>query len=151
MPIFHALQEDLKRAVKGRDLETARVLRFVLAQIHNREIEEKAAGKPELHEDTVREVLARELKKRKEAMELFEKGNRGDLAKNESREMRIISAYLPEPIPRFEIEAIVDDVIRRGAKEFGGVMKEAMLKLKGRADGRTVGEIVKAKLAARRA
>lgn len=124
------------------------VLRMVSAALHNKEIEKKGKGlEPALSDDEVIEVLSREAKKRKEAIEAYIKGNRDDLAQKETKELEIIKKYLPEQLGEEEIEKIVKAAIEKtGAKEvkdFGKVMAEAMKELKGKADASVVSEIVK--------
>lgn len=141
------LQGDLKTALKAGERTETGVLRFLLSQIHNREIEHRSQGKdlPLAHEEVL-DVLSKEAKKRKEAIELFKKGNRGDLVQKEEAEIVIVTKYLPEDLPRETIEKEVEELIALGHKDFGFVMREAMKKIKGRADSRMVGEIIKEKL-----
>ena len=125
----------------------AGVLRFLIAQVHNREIEKHGAGKgSELTDEETIEVLGREAKKRREALELFRKGGRADLAEKEERELRVVEGYLPAQLSREELERIVEDALKQGAGDFNSVMREVMKQAKGRADGRLVGELVKKKL-----
>ncbi|MBI2033986.1 MAG: GatB/YqeY domain-containing protein [Candidatus Liptonbacteria bacterium] len=150
MPSLHArLQDDLKSALKAGEKTKTDVLRFLLAQIHNREIEKRSQGKDlPLTEEEVLEVLSKEAKKRKEAIGLFKKGNRRDLVQKEETEIVIVSNYLPEELPRETIEKEVEEIIASGQvqKDFGSVMKEAMKKMKGRVESRMVSEIIKEKL-----
>ena len=141
------LQDDLKTALKAGKRVEVDVLRFLLSQIHNREIEHRSQGKGlPLADEEVLEVLSKEAKKRKEAIELFKKGNRGDLVQKEEAEIVIVTKYLPEELPRETIEKEVEEIIALGHKDFGFVMKEAMKKMKGRVESRTVVEIIKEKL-----
>ena len=141
------LQDDLKTALKAGQRSEIDVLRFLLAQIHNREIENRSHGKDlPLADEEVLEVLSKEAKKRKEAIELFKKGDRGDLVQKEETEIVILGKYLPEELPRETIEKEVEEIITLGHKDFGSVMREAMKKMKGRVESRMVGEIIKEKL-----
>ena len=96
------------------------------------------------------EVLAREAKKRKEAAELYEKGNRPELAKKEIAELQIIKKYLPEEMSGAEIEKAFEAAVAKlqpaGAKDLGRVMGEAMKILKGRAEAGVVHRLVKERL-----
>lgn len=140
------LNEDLKKALKAGDGNRAGVLRFLLAQIHNREIEKKGkTGESSLGEEEVIEVLQKEVKKRKEAAELFWKGNREDLASKEEMELKIVGEYLPPPLTREEIEAVVKTVVEQGFGDFNSVMRESMKILKGKVDGKTLAEIIREK------
>jgi len=153
MDMLHSnITDDLKIAMKsGQGFELG-VLRMLSAALHNKEIEKKGKGlKTDLSDDETIEVLTREAKKRKEAAELYLKGNRIDLAEKEKTELKIIKKYLPEQMATDEIEKIVKAAIEKtGAKdvkEFGKVMAEAMKDLKGKADASSVSEIVKKLLA----
>jgi len=145
--------EDLKIAMKsGQEFEVG-IFRFILSAFHNKEIEKKGkGGEPILSDDEVIEVLTREVKKRKEAIEIYNGGGRNDLAEKEARELVVIKKYLPEQLSEAEIEKVVRAaIVKTGAKEtkdFGKVMAEAMKELKGRADAREVNQIIKNTLVA---
>ena len=91
-------------------------------------------------------------KKRKEAIEMYEKGGRADLAGQEQRELEIINTYLPRPMSKEEAEQLVNKIIAQtgatSAKDFGKVMPLAMKELKGRIDGKVVQDVVRQKLGA---
>lgn len=141
--------QDLKGAMKAGDIEKTGVLRMLSAALHNREIEK---GKDAvLTEDEVVQVLMREAKKRREAIDLFIKGNRPELADKEKGELKILEFYLPKQMGREEIMAAVERVIvtfrqAQGDIVFNNIMKAVMAELKGKADGKTISEIVKEKL-----
>ena len=149
--LHQQLTDDLKNAMKsGWDFELG-VLRMLSAALHNKEIEKKGKGlETVLSDEEVVGILTREAKKRKEAAELYSKGNRNDLAEKELKEVEFIKKYLPEQLSEAEIEKVVKAAIEKtGAKEvkeFGKVMAEAMKNLKGKADASAVSEIVKRKL-----
>lgn len=146
MSLVERLGEDLKAAQKSGDTDKVGVLRFVIAQIRNKEIEKRGQGKEGSLTDTeAEEVLQREVKKRRDAVELYTQGGRPELAEKENKEIELISAYLPKQLSREEVEKVINELIA-GQSEFNAVMKAAMQQLKGRADGKLVGEIVKAKL-----
>jgi len=149
MSLKEKLLSDLKNAAKAGDRERVAVLRLVSAAIHNQEIAKRLKqGTEQLSDEEMIAILQSEAKKRKEAIELYIQGKRPDLAQKEERELLIIQEYLPQQLGREEITKIVDDIIKSGssAKNFGAVMKEAMKILKGRADAKLVGEIIKTKL-----
>jgi len=134
----------------GQEFEVS-VFRFLLASLHNKEIEKKGKGlESTLSDDEAIEVLSREAKKRKEAIEAYEKGNRTDLAQKETKELEIIEKYLPEQLSEEEIEKIITAAIKKtGAvtvKDFGKVMGEAMKELKGKADASLVSKIVRKRI-----
>lgn len=97
-------------------------------------------------------VLMTAAKKRKEAIEMYQKGGRADLAEQEQRELEIINTYLPKPLSKEDAEQLVSKIIAQtgatSAKDFGKVMPLAMKELKGRIDGKIVQEVVKQKLGA---
>jgi len=148
MSVKGKLENDLKDALRARDAERTSLARLMIAQIKNREIEKrsKEGTTDELSDEEVFEVLRRELKKRREAIELFKKGGREDLAGKEEREIGLIALYLPPEMGREEIEQVVERIIAGGSSDFNSAMREAMKELKGKADGRMVGEIVKGKI-----
>ena len=135
------LESDLKVALKSSDSLRREVLRLVLTQTRNEEIKIRVLKK-ELDDDHILEILKREVKKRKEAAEIFTKGNRKDLADKELKEAEIIKEYLPAEMDRESIKKTVSEIHTRGISDFGGLMKEAMKTLKGKADGKVVSEIV---------
>ena len=143
MSLLEKVKGDATGALKQGSRERADVLRYLLAQIHNREIELR--GKP-IGDPDVLDVFAKEAKRRREAIELFKKGGRADLVKKEEGELAIIMEYLPAQLDRAAVEQVVDRLIKGGASDFNAVMREAMKELKGKADGTLVGDVVKAKL-----
>ncbi|MDO8574434.1 MAG: GatB/YqeY domain-containing protein [bacterium] len=147
MFLLGKINQDLKSALKNRDIEKTAVLRFILAQVQNKSIEKRGTGdSPELSDEEVTQVLQKEFKKRKEAIELFKKGGRNDLADKETSELKFFEGYLPVELSRDEIMKVVEKVMAGGGKDFGVLMKEAMKELKGQADGKIVSELVREKL-----
>jgi hypothetical protein len=139
--------KELVQAQKERDETKMSTLRLFLAAVHNREIEK---GKDAtLTEDESSEVLRREAKKRKEAMEIYAKAGRPELAEKEEKELKILENYLPPQLDEASVSAIVDEAIKAvqpsGPKDFGRVMGEAMKKLKGVADTGLVSRLIKEK------
>jgi len=147
MSLIATINQDIKSALKNRETEKTAVLRFILAQIKNKEIEKRSSGgSSELGDEEVIQVLQKEVKKRKEAIELFEKSGRTDLVEKESGELKYFEGYMPAELDREEVVKIVEKVVSGGVTDFGMVMKEAMKELKGQADGKIVGEVVREKL-----
>ena len=130
MALIKKIEEDLILALKSGESDVVDVLRLVKTAFKNKEIEKRGKGEAsELIDEDVLVILNREVKKRKEAIELFKKGNREDLVKKETLEIAILERYLPESLSREKIEHIVTDVIKSGtyeAKDFGLVMREVM-------------------------
>ncbi len=147
MPLLQKLNEDLKTALKAGDKARVEVLRFTLAGLQNA-AKEKNAKQPgaEFTDDEAVAVIQKEAKRRKEAVELFRQGKRDDLVKKEESELVIIYEYIPKELSAAEIEKIVDDVRAKGAADFNAIMRETMKLAKGRADGKTVGDVIKKKL-----
>jgi hypothetical protein len=115
------------------------------------ELSKRGEGKEITPEEEL-SVLTTALKKRKEAIEVYEKAGRSELAQQERTELEIISSYLPKQLSSEEagkiIQRIVSETGASSAKDFGKVMPLAMKELKGKIDGKVVQEIVKAKLGA---
>jgi uncharacterized protein YqeY len=149
--LHQKITEDLKTAMKaGKEFKVG-VLRFLLSSLHNKEIEKKSKGlEPTLSDEEIIEILSREAKKRKEAIEMYTEGGRNDLVEKEEKELEIIKQYLPEQLSEEEIEKIVVATIEKiGVKDIkalGRVMGEVMKELKGKADASLVSEIVKKRL-----
>jgi uncharacterized protein YqeY len=95
----------------------------------------------------VQDLIAREMKRRTEAVEMFRHANRMDLVTQEESELVILKSYLPEQLSASDVEAVVRKVVAElgatGPAQMGPVMREAMARLKGQADGRAVNEIVR--------
>jgi len=139
---------DMTAAMKAKDAARTSTLRMVKAAIMHREKE----GAGELSDDDVLKLLRSQMKQRRDSVEQYQKAGRQDLADKETAEIAVIEFYLPQAASEAEIEQAVSDAITEtGAtsmKEMGAVMKAAMAKLAGKnADGKTVSETVKKKLA----
>jgi len=146
MSLRENISAELKSAMKARDSVKINTLRMLLAQIKDLEIAEQRA----LTEEDELAVLTNAAKKRKEAIALYEQSDRTDLLEREQAELQIIASYLPRQLTRDEIEAAIADVISElnasTPSDLGKVMGAAMKRLKGKADGKLVQEIVRAKL-----
>jgi uncharacterized protein YqeY len=147
MSILQQLTEDMKQAMKAQEKLRLSTIRMLISQLKNEKID---SGK-DLTPDEEIQVLMNAAKKRKEAMEAYQKGNRQDLFEKEQQELEIIHQYLPAQMSDEEIENQIDGIIQSiGAssiKDLGKVMSEAMKVLKGRADGKKVQQVVREKLA----
>lgn len=133
----------MQKAAKERNSLALSALRMALAAIKNKEIETRE----EIGDDTVFKVLATMVKQRRESIDLYRRGERGDLAEKEAAEITVLEVYLPKPLADVEVESLVREAIAAvGASspaDMGRVMKELMPKVAGRADGKTVNEIVR--------
>ncbi|MFA5172835.1 MAG: GatB/YqeY domain-containing protein [Candidatus Paceibacterota bacterium] len=147
MTIKEKIQEDFKKFFKERKEEIFGTLRMVSAAIANAEIEKRGKGeKGEMTDEEVLAVLRKELKKRKEAAELYKNGGREELAQKEEGEAKVIEEYLPKNLSKEEIEKIAEEEIAKGGKNMGEIMKRIIEKAEGRAEGKMVAEIVKRKM-----
>lgn len=143
--ILDKINEDYKNAVREKDENKKQTLNFLKSAIKYKEIELRSSSK-ELTDEEVISVIQKEIKKRKEAMELYEKGGRMDLYEKEKTELEILESYLPKQLTEDELKSIIKETIESvGAKsssDIGKVMKELMPKVKGRADGSIVKKLV---------
>ena len=140
------LLQDFKTAMKEKDdlkKNTIMMIRSAILQI------EKDTQK-EVSENEIIDIIAKELKKRKETLTDIEKSGREDLVDNVNREIEIIKSYLPEELSKEELEKIISEtIVEIGAtsmKDMGKVMQTVRAKVTGRADNKLVNEIVKSKL-----
>lgn len=142
MSLSERLNEDMKQAMKSQDKFKLSTIRMVRATIKNLEIDLKRP----LNDNEVLDILSREIKQRKDALQEFEKAGRDDLAANVKAEAEIIAEYLPEQLNEEEIKVIVQQTIQEtGATskaDIGKVMSALMPKVKGRADGKLVNQAV---------
>ncbi len=141
------LQADIKEAMKAGQTERKDSLRFVLAAIKQVEIDTRK----ELTEDETYALLMNEAKKRRDSIDEATKAGRNDLAEKDQRELALIQTYLPQQLTREELEVearkAIEESGAKSAKEMGNVMKVLMPRVKGRADGKLVNEVVKSLLA----
>ncbi|MBA2332696.1 MAG: GatB/YqeY domain-containing protein [Actinobacteria bacterium] len=147
MRLITEIESQLKDAMRERDDARRDALRLILSSLRGAEKELQR----ELSEDEELQVLQRERKGRIEAAEAFRKGDREEQAEKEEAELDVLEEFMPEPLSEEEIEEIVDDVIAEvGAtsmRDIGRVMADVMPQIAGRADGSTVSQLVREKLA----
>jgi uncharacterized protein YqeY len=147
MTLTERIHQDLKAAMKAGDPVLLNTIRSIRAQII--ELSKRGTG-TEITPDDETSILLGAAKKRKEAIEMYEKGKRQDLADQEKRELEIINGYLPKPLTKEEAEIIIQKIIAdsgaASSKDFGKVMPLAMKELKGKLDGKFIQEIVRQKL-----
>jgi uncharacterized protein YqeY len=136
------LQSELTAARKAQDKAATLLLSSTLADVRNREIEVKR----DLSDDDVVEVIRRGIKKRREAVEQYEKAGRAELAQTERAEMQMLEKYLPAQANPDEIRAAVRAAIASGANNVGAVMGKVMPQFKGKAEGGTINAIVREEL-----
>lgn len=147
MGLSERISEDLKSAMKSGDKLRLETLRMVRAQILEFE---KSGVNRAMNEDDAMKILLSAVKKRKEAIELYEKAGRMELAEKESKEIAIIQDYLPKQMTKDEAEVIIGKIVAEvgatSSKDIGKVMPAVMKELKGKIDGKIINEIVKQKL-----
>ena len=133
--------------MKDRDTETLKTLRLLHSGIKNKEIEMRPQ---ELKESDVLSVLKKQIKQTKESLEFFEKAEREDEIQKNKKELSLLSGFLPQAPTEAELKKIVLQVIdekkAQSLKDMGAVMKEAVSRTGGMADGRQLSEIVRAEL-----
>ncbi len=140
------LNSDLKQAMRNKEALKRTVLRTMLSEIRNAEINSQTT----LDDEGIISVLTKQVQQRKDSVEAYEAANRQDLVEKETAEINIISVYLPEQLPQEEVEQIIEDVISQSGSssldDMGKVMGLVMPQVKGRADGKIVNVIVTKKL-----
>ena len=139
------LQEDLNAARKAHAKGQVVLLGTIISDVKNREIELKRG----LTDDDVTEVLRRGIKRRRESIEMYDKGGREDLATVERGEVETLGKYLPAAVSDDELRAAVVAAIDGGATNVGAVMGKVMPQFKGRAEGGTINAIVREELSKR--
>jgi uncharacterized protein len=143
MSLQDRLMADMQDAMRAGDTVRRDTLRLLRAAIRNREIE---LQRDATDEDVV-EVISRQVKQRSESIEMFRQGGRQDLVDAEEAQKAILEEYLPQQLTQAEITAAVQEIVAEmGAadmRQMGAVMREAMSRLKGRADGRLVNQVVR--------
>lgn len=146
MALKEKLMDDLKSAMKEKDIIRKNTVQMVRSAVLQYEKDNLC----ELDDEGVLDVIARELKKRRDVLPEYEKSGREDLIGDMKREIETLLSYLPKQLTEEELEVIVADAISEvGAtsiKDMGKIMAAVMPKTKGRADGKMINAIVRAKL-----
>ena len=147
MSLIGRIEDEVKDAMRARDVQRRDALRLILSSLQGAE---KELQRP-LSDDESLQVLQRERKKRVEAAEAFRSAGRDEQADGEEQELAVLEEFMPEPLSEDELEAIVDNVIAEvGATsmgDLGRVMADVMPQVSGRADGSMVSQLVREKLA----
>ena len=150
MELHDQIEADLTAAMKARDKARTSALRMVVSALRNRAVAEGLGPQGRLDDDVVQQVLASEVKRRREAADAYRDAGRTEQAASEEAEVAVYEAYLPEQLGEEELTALVDEAIAEvGAdslKQMGQVMKVAMAAARGRADGARVSSLVKQRL-----
>ena len=143
MSLKERLLEDFKTAMRERDIVSKNAIQMVRSAVLQIEKDNKVT----LDDDGIIEVIAKELKKRRDSLPDYEKSGRQDLINDLKAEIEILLRYLPQQLTEEELEAIIKQAIEEtgasSAKDMGKVMQVVMPQVKGRADGRMVSQIAK--------
>ncbi len=137
------IKEAMKAAMKSGDRLALSALRLVLSALHNEEIRLRR----ELTTEEIHRTITTLCKQRTEAIELFRKGGRAELAEKEEAELRVLQQFLPQPFSENEVRNLIkvsiDEVGAKNIQDLGKVMKQLMPRVSGRADGKRVNELAK--------
>ncbi|MGB9661543.1 MAG: GatB/YqeY domain-containing protein [Moorellaceae bacterium] len=137
------LTSDMKEALKSQDKIRLQTIRMVLAGIKNAEIDKQRP----LNEEEIVNLIQREIKIRREALEQFARGGREDLVRQTEAEIRVLEGYLPQQLGEEELTSLIRETIEelgaKSGKDVGKVMAALMPKIRGKADGRKANEIVR--------
>jgi len=148
MDIRESVSSEMSKAAKDKDKARLSVLRMIKSALHNKEIDLK----DQFGEKEILQVLSSMIKQRRDSVEQFKNGGRPELAKKEGEEIEVIQGFMPEQMPEGEIKAQIESAIEEAGatsiRDMGKVMKLLMPGLAGKADGKAVGEAVKARLMA---
>ena len=138
--------EDLKNAMKAQDKEKLAVIRMIKGAMQLEELEKKH----ELNDEEMVNIIAKQIKTRKESIIEFEKGNRQDLIEKTNNEIEILNKYMPEQLSEEEIEKVITDVFNEinptGLSDIGKIMGKISPMLKGKADLGLVNKLIKERL-----
>lgn len=149
MTLRENLDADFKAALKEKNELKLSVVRMVKAALMNAEI--SLGGKGSFDDAQILDIIRKEAKKRNDSIAAYSMGGRTDLAEKEKQELEILQNYLPKAMAEEEIKALVQKTIAdlgaNSAADFGKVMKEAVARVEGRADGKIISQIVKNLLA----
>jgi uncharacterized protein len=144
------MDQEMILAAKAKDKIRLSALRLLKSGLHNREIDLKR----ELSEAEFLQLLSAMVKQRRDSIEQFEKGGRTDLVEKEEAELKVIQEFMPTPMSETELDAMIAEAIREtgaaSVRDMGKVMAALMPKVTGKADGKMVGEKVKARLSVQR-
>jgi len=149
MALLERIEKDFKQALQQKQAEKLSVLRGLKTSLHNKEIELKSQKK-EITEEIIIEIVQKEAKKRREAAEMYKKGEREELAEKEEKELVILNEYLPEQLSDDKVKELVIEAIKIlspvGPQDFGRVMGKVMAETKGQVQGDKVKKIVQEQL-----
>lgn len=138
--LLEKIKADAQVSLKQGDRQLTDILRYLVSILQN----EEARSTGDFDDKLALSVLQKEMKKKQEALSMFEKAGRDDLVKEQKKEIEVLSGYLPAMMGEEEVEAVVRKIVdQENGADFGQIMGKAMGELKGKADGQLVSTIVK--------
>ena len=150
MSLKDTITDGIKAAMKAQDKVRLETLRSIKKAVLDKEVSVRPAGQTALNETQELEVLSQVAKQRRDSIEQYQNAGRMDLAQQEAQELALVEEFLPKQLSDEEVAQVIDQVVAQvgasSAKDMGKVMGPAMQQLKGKADGKKVQELVKARL-----
>ena len=143
MTLKERLMEDMKVSMRNKETLKKSVITMIRASVKQKEVDDRV----DVNDDDVIELIAKQLKQRKDALVEFEKAERDDLIAQTKAEIEILASYLPQQLTDEELEAVVRDAVAevnaQSVKDMGKIMGKVMAVAKGRVDGKRINEMVK--------
>ena len=143
MTLKERLMEDMKVSMRNKETLKKSVITMIRASVKQKEVDDRV----DLNDDDVIELIAKQLKQRKDALVEFEKAERDDLIAQTKAEIEILASYLPQQLTDEELEAVVRDAVAevnaQSVKDMGKILGKVMAVAKGRVDGKRINEMVK--------
>ena len=143
MTLKERLMEDMKGSMRNKETLKKSVITMIRASVKQKEVDDRV----DVNDDDVIELIAKQLKQRKDALVEFEKAERDDLIAQTKAEIEILASYLPQQLTDEELEAVVRDAVAevnaQSIKDMGKIMGKVMAVAKGRVDGKRINEMVK--------
>ena len=143
MTLKERLMEDMKVSMRNKETLKKSVITMIRASVKQKEVDDRV----DLNDDDVIELIAKQLKQRKDALVEFEKAERDDVIAQTKAEIEILASYLPQQLTDEELEAVVRDAVAevnaQSVKDMGKIMGKVMAVAKGRVDGKRINEMVK--------
>lgn len=150
MSLKDTITDGIKAAMKAQDKIRLETLRSIKKAVLDKEVSVRPSGQTALNETQELEVLSQVAKQRRDSIEQYQNAGRADLAQQEAQELAIVEEFLPKQLSDEEVAQVIDQIVAQvgasSAKDMGKVMGPAMQQLKGKADGKKVQELVKARL-----
>lgn len=143
MSLYEEINEHLKEALKSKKTDALNTLRGLKAVIKNKEVELRR----KLEDNEIIQLIAKQIKQRKESISQFQRGKRPDLVEKEEKELKVLEQFMPPPLSEEALDKILQEIITEtgaiGPQDMGKVMKVAMFRLSGRAEGKVISQKVR--------